>query len=101
MINTKNLTILICLMVVSFAGLAAFAQGNSKPANNATADQLVNINTATVSQLVSLPGIGPKTAEKIVEYRNKNGKFKTKEEIMNVRGIGEKKFARIKDKIKI
>jgi len=88
-------------MVVYLAGLSAFAQVNSKPANNPADDQLININTATASQLVSLPGIGPKTAEKIIEYRNKNGKFKTKEEIMNVRGIGEKKYARIKDKIKI
>ena len=52
----------------------------------------VNLNTATASQLETLPGIGPATAKRIVEYREKNGGFKKIEELMNVRGIGEKSF---------
>ena len=49
----------------------------------------------------SLPGIGPKTAELVVQYRVKNGPFKKIEEIMNVRGIGEKSFLKIKDRLTV
>ncbi len=59
----------------------------------------INLNTATVEQLQVLPGVGPATAKSIVEYRNKVGKFNKIEEILNVKGIGEKKFQRIKDRL--
>lgn len=59
----------------------------------------VNINSATAEQLQSLPGVGPVTAKAIIEYRTKVGKFNRIEEIINVKGIGEKKFQRIKDRI--
>ncbi len=57
---------------------------------------VVNLNTATSDQLQKLPGIGPRTAARIIEYRQKNGGFKKIEELMNVRGVGEKSFLRIK-----
>ena len=60
---------------------------------------LVNINSATQAELETLPGIGPSTATKIIDYRNKNGDFKNIEDIMNVSGIGESKFNNIKDYI--
>ena len=56
----------------------------------------INLNTATVDQLMTLPGIGQKTAERILEYRTKSGGFKKIEELMNVKGIGEKSFLKIK-----
>ena len=59
----------------------------------------VNINTANQTELETLPGIGPSTAQKIIEYRNKNGKFETIEDIQNVKGIGDGKFDDIKDNI--
>lgn len=52
----------------------------------------INLNTATVAQLESLPGIGARTAERIVEYRQKNGSFKKVEELMNVQGLGGEKL---------
>jgi competence protein ComEA len=55
----------------------------------------VNLNTATVSQLVDLPGIGPALAARIVEHRQKNGAFKSVEDVMAVKGIGEKNFSKI------
>ena len=61
----------------------------------------ININTATVEELVSLPGIGNKIANRIIEYREKNDNFKTIEEIMNVKGIGKKKFKKIKQLITV
>jgi competence protein ComEA len=61
----------------------------------------VNINTASVSELKSIKGIGEKKAQSIVDFRKANGKFKKTEDIMLVKGIGEKMFAKIKDKITI
>ncbi|MBS4014885.1 MAG: helix-hairpin-helix domain-containing protein [Candidatus Latescibacteria bacterium] len=62
---------------------------------------IININTASKIELEALNGIGPVLAQRIIEYRNKNGGFKTKQELLKVNGIGPKKFAAIKDKIKI
>ncbi len=59
----------------------------------------VNINTADQAELSTLNGIGEKTAEKIISYRQEHGSFQTTEELMNVPGIGENKFAKIKEAI--
>lgn len=59
----------------------------------------ININTASQTELETLPGIGPSTASKIIEYRKENGKFSSIEDVQNVSGIGESKYAQIKDKI--
>jgi comEA protein len=56
----------------------------------------LNLNTATEAQLEALPGIGASTAARIVEYRKKNGAFKKVEDLMNVKGIGEKSFLKLK-----
>lgn len=62
---------------------------------------LVNINTATQTELETLPGIGPSTALKIITYREENGKFKKVEDIQNVPGIGGMKFENIKGAITV
>lgn len=59
----------------------------------------ININTATQTELETLPGIGPSTATKIINYREQQGKFKSIEDIKNVSGIGDSKFNNIKDLI--
>ena len=64
-----------------------------------SAVELININTCSAIDLTKLDKIGPSTAEKIIEYRNEHGEFKTIEDIMNVKGIGEAIFSSIKDKI--
>jgi len=61
----------------------------------------ININTAQPSQLERLPGIGPVLAERIILYGQTSGGFKTIEEIKNVKGIGDKKFEKMKDVITI
>ncbi len=60
-----------------------------------------SINRATAADLDSLPDIGPRTAERIIEYRQINGGFKSLEELMMVEGIGEKRFSKIKPYLKI
>lgn len=67
--------------------------------DNASNSSLININNASAKDLEILPGIGESTALKIVDYRNKNGNFKTIEDIKNVNGIGESKFNMLKDYI--
>ena len=59
----------------------------------------VNINKATASELETINGVGPALAEKIVAYRNENGRFSSVEDLKNVSGIGEKKFESIKDEV--
>jgi len=61
----------------------------------------ININTASLSELISLPGIGEKRAQKIIEYRENIGDFKNAEDIKKVKGIGEGIYTKIKDMIEI
>lgn len=62
-------------------------------------EQKININTADAELLCTLNGVGEKTAEAIINYRMEHGNFGVIEDLMNVRGIGEKTFAKIKDAI--
>jgi len=96
--------LLLALAVAAMAVLPAGAQqkpqgSSSKPASAKaapTSSAPINLNTATQAQLESLPGIGPKAAQRILEYRQKNGNFKKPEDLMNVKGIGEKSFLKLK-----
>ena len=76
------------LMVFSFACQPAFAL------------EKINLNTATIEQLMELRGVGEKTAAKIVEYRNKK-QFNSVEELANVKGVGEKTLAKIRDQLTV
>lgn len=97
-------------MVLSVCGLVGllaiqplFAQASqsrtdSRPAKPAV---IVNLNTATSAELETLPGVGAKMAARIIEYRQKKGPFKKVEELMNVQGIGEKNFLKLKPQLTV
>lgn len=78
-------------------------QDNVIEVNNCIQDtnDLVNINTASIEELITLDGIGASKAQSIIEYRKNNGGFKSIEELKNVSGIGESVYLKIKDKITI
>ena len=98
---------LVSALVIGGAILftAPIASAQSAPAAPAAASApskpALNINAATIEQLEALPGIGRKTAETIIEYRTKNGGFKRIEDLMNVKGIGEKSFLKLKPLITV
>ena len=95
---------LVVALVFAFVGSAsANPQRSAKPpaAGSVAPAAVINLNSATATQIATLPGIGQKTAELVVQYRQKNGPFKKIEEIMNVKGIGEKSFLRIKDRLTV
>lgn len=72
-----------------------------KAAKKKAPSKPVNINTASEKELQQLAGVGPKTAKAIVEYRKKNGNFKTAEDLMKVKGVGKKTFGKNKAFIKV
>jgi len=93
------------LMIVSLVAAAPQSSVAQTPHGGSTktaaAIGVVNINTASAAELEALPGVGAKTAARIVEYRQKNGPFKKVEELMNVRGVGEKNFLKLKPQITV
>ena len=74
-------------------------ESSRNPANSAESSGKVNINQAGAEELMRLTGIGPSKAKSIVDYREQYGAFKQIEDLMNVSGIGEATFAKIKDDI--
>ena len=91
----RILTAAIAVIALSAPMLSAQSKAPS-PKATATATTPVNLNTATPEQLATIPGVGPKMAERIVDYRQKNGGFKKLEDLMNVSGVGEKSFLKMK-----
>ncbi len=87
--------------IPSFLALSLLLMATSVVAVQPEATAKIDLNSADQEQLQSLPGIGPSLARRIIDFRDKNGPFERIEDLMNVRGIGERKFDQLKDLIKV
>ena len=93
------------LMVLALAASAAplvhaQAEGKAQPAASVSA-KLVDLNTASAEELATVPGIGPALAQRIIEFREKEGRFQRVEDLMKVKGIGEKSFQKLRAHFKV
>jgi competence protein ComEA len=95
--STLLLSSLLGLLGVAGIGFAAPTQEKTESASEARVD----INKAGVTELAKLPGIGEQVAKRIVAYREENGPFEKAEDLMNVRGIGEKSFLKLQPHITV
>jgi competence protein ComEA len=75
------------------------SQQNYYSGSSNSANPLISLNQASESELEQLPGVGPALAGRMIDWRSANGGFKTKEDLLNIAGIGDKLFAQIKDKV--
>lgn len=91
----------LALAIVTLLPASSLAQQTGSSQAAPAPASPVNLNTATAADLEKLPGIGPATAARIIEYRQKNGNFKKAEELMNVQGIGEKTFLKLKSLVTV
>ena len=95
----------IVLLLAVLIGLASGAHAQSTSTRQSTTAAkpaaMVNLNTASAAELETLPGVGARVAARIVEYREKKGPFKKVEELMNVQGIGEKSFLKLRAQLTV
>lgn len=90
----KWLLPLSCLLLINYFAMTA-------DTGEKRSHQQININTASTEELIKLPGVGQVLARRIVDFREENGPFKKIIDLMKVKGIGEKNFQKIKDKITV
>ena len=97
----KKMKITLLLVLILSLAIGPVSLSAQQSGDNPVSAEKVNLNTATTEQLESLPGIGPASAKNIIEYRKKVGKFNRIEEIINIKGIGEKKFLKLKNRLTV
>ena len=99
---TKTKSLLTLLVILAMAAVSTVSLGAAeKQAAAGGTDKLININSADAVLLAKLPQVGPKMAQRILDYRKSSGGFKRVQDLMKVKGIGEKVFAKLQPLITI
>jgi competence protein ComEA len=99
MTKTKQLLTLLVILAMTAVSTVSLSAAEKQAAG--TGSKLVNINSADAVQLARLPQVGPKMAQRILDFRKSNGNFKRVQDLMKVKGIGEKVFAKLQPLITI
>lgn len=95
------LLVLAVLSAIALTGVTpALVLAADAPAANSVIET-INLNQASAVDLQQLPGIGPALSERIVNYRNEHGPFKSIDQLTEVKGVGEAKFAKFKDRLSV
>ena len=101
--KARALSVLLFALVLAAAAapsLAAQAEAKAQPAASGSG-KVVDLNTASAEELATVPGIGPALAQRIIEFREKEGRFQRVEDLMKVKGIGEKSFQKLRQHFKV
>ncbi len=98
MMKLKKVLMVLLVIGLVFSFSTSLISAEKKSISKA---KLININTASAVTFTDLPKIGEKIAKRIVDFRKKHGKFKRIEDLMKVKGIGEKTFNRFKKRLKL
>ena len=98
---TKTNKLLTLLVILAMTAVSTVPLGAAEKQAAAGGSKLININSADAGQLVKLPQVGPKMAQRILDFRKSNGNFKRVQDLMKVKGIGEKVFAKLQPLITI
>jgi len=93
----KTIVVIIALSILSLVITQTLEAQPQIPEST----KMVNINTADIARLCTIPGIGKKMADRVISYRKKHGKFRKTAEIMKVKGIGQKRFNKIRNLLTI
>lgn len=94
----RVLTVLALALALSWGAVSGYAAPTEV---KASAQAPVNLNQASSEELIVLKGIGPKMAERIIAYRKEHGPFKTVDQLVQVKGIGNAKFQKLKDQVTV
>jgi competence protein ComEA len=98
---TKGMALSVIAALLVIPALAQQTAQPAKPAGEKIAAEKINLNTGTLDDLQKLTGVGPKIAQRILDFRKQNGPFKKIEDLMKVKGIGEKTFGKFKDMLTV
>jgi len=101
MVTGRRTSFLLAVLALTLLALPGLAASSRDAADSSVETPRVDINTAGVEELQELPGIGPALARKIVEHRQENGPFRRIEDLLEIRGIGEKSLERMRDRLTV